>query len=139
MMTAARTTDWDPDAIALLVDNGSSRCSTHKKEDFIHPLQQCHYTVGGYSSGTTVRQKGTVKWTMQDDEGNTHELEIPNTLYCPTSNARILSPQHWAQERTAKGGPSGDIKVESDSHNMIISWEGATKNIPFSNSNNVAT
>ena len=89
MMTAARTTDWDPDAITLLVDNGSSRCSTHKKEDFIYPLQRCLYTVGGYSSGTTVRQKGTVRWSMQDDEGNTHELEIPNTLYPAVYTKRI--------------------------------------------------
>jgi hypothetical protein len=43
--------------------------------------------------------KGTVRWTIQDDEGRTHVLIIPNTLLVETSLPFcILSPQHLSQE-----------------------------------------
>ena len=143
MLTAAKHSPHrvSQEVTALLVDNGSSKCRTHIKSDFIQPLQSYDYIVEGYSSGTKVTQVGTVRWRMEDDDRVIHSFEIPSTLYCLTSKARLLSPQHWAQERSKKMGPYGNVKVVSDAQGLTLIWnEGKNqKNIPFSKSNNVAT
>jgi hypothetical protein len=42
--------------------------------------------------------KGPVSWTIQDDQGQSHNIVIPDTPLCPALPHRLLSPQHWAQE-----------------------------------------
>ena len=36
-----------------------------------------------------------------DDKGRMHTFEIPNSYYVPECELRLMSPQHWAQTRTA--------------------------------------
>ena len=41
---------------------------------------------------------GTVKWSIEDDEGKIHDIILPNTLYSAQARNRLLSPQHWSQQ-----------------------------------------
>jgi hypothetical protein len=40
---------------------------------------------------------GTVKWSIEDDEGVVHSFLLPNTYYNADSPYRLLSPQHMSQ------------------------------------------
>ena len=44
---------------------------------------------------------GTLKWVFEDDQGVTRAVCIPNSFCIPEAPARLLSPQHWAQEAHA--------------------------------------
>jgi hypothetical protein len=41
--------------------------------------------------------KGTVSWTVEDDQGRAHDLVIPDTPMCEALPRRLFSLQHWAQ------------------------------------------
>ena len=36
---------------------------------------------------------------MNNDSDHTHQVEIPNSLYLPKGRARLISTQHWAQNK----------------------------------------
>jgi hypothetical protein len=40
---------------------------------------------------------GTFVFSIQDDNGKWHIIELPGSLYIPTAKGVLLSPQHWAQ------------------------------------------
>jgi hypothetical protein len=40
-------------------------------------------TVGGIQGGLTIKGEGTVVFNIEDDEGKTHTIRIPNSLYLP--------------------------------------------------------
>jgi hypothetical protein len=46
--------------------------------------------------------KGTLKWKIEDDKGR-HHTYIPESYYVPKSDARLISPQHWAQQAYTEG------------------------------------
>jgi hypothetical protein len=54
--------------------------------------------VEGINDGLKIMGKGTFKFEIEDDNGQTHEIKIPNSLYLPGLKRCLLSPQHWAQE-----------------------------------------
>ena len=61
--------------------------------------------------------KGTVKWKIQDDQGQSHLFTLPNSYYVATAPSRILCPQHLAQ--TAKDNyplPLGTGEVTGDEY-----------------------
>jgi hypothetical protein len=41
---------------------------------------------------------GTFKFKIKDDNGMTHKIKIPNSLYVSELRRCLLSPQHWVQE-----------------------------------------
>jgi hypothetical protein len=71
------------------------------KRDFVvgsmKPVQSL--VVKGYGgSSTNITHQGTIRWTIQDDNGLSQTLIIPNSFYVPSSTIRLLSPQHMAQQ-----------------------------------------
>ena len=96
-------------------------------------MTACNLLVGGYSSGMTVKWKGTVQWNLPDDNGTLHNIQIPNTLYAPQSSARLLSPQHWAQELQKQGKES--VSCTTNGQGSIISWGPYTKTLQHNKSN----
>jgi hypothetical protein len=50
--------------------------------------------TNGMSKGTLM---GTVEWEIEDDQGRTHKIRVPNTIYSANNRSRLMSPQHWAQ------------------------------------------
>ena len=59
-------------------------------------------TIKGFTGAQTNNPKtGTLRWQWLDDKGRMHTFEIPNSYYVPECEQRLLSPQHWAQTRSA--------------------------------------
>ncbi len=54
--------------------------------------------VDGINDGLAILGKGTFKFSITDDGGRVHHICIPNSLYLPKLDGRLLLPQHWAQE-----------------------------------------
>ena len=50
--------------------------------------------IGGMVKSTYM---GTVRWSVEDDNGAVHTWDIPGSYYNESSPYRLLSPQHWAQ------------------------------------------
>ena len=44
--------------------------------------------------------EGSITWKVNEDYGNPHQVEIPNSLYVPKVFEWITSPQHWAHNAT---------------------------------------
>ena len=93
----------DTDSFPLLVDSGASYCITHCRDDFISPLIPTNTPVKGIIGKSIARWKGTVKWSVADDEGVSHDFIIPNTYFVQESPIRLLSPQHLSQVHMESG------------------------------------
>ena len=97
-----RIIKFDTDAKPIEVDNRCSACISPYVEDFIGPLEDMNKTIKGFAGAQTNNPKtGTICWQWLDDAGRMHTFEIPNSYYVPECEQRLLSPQHWAQTRSA--------------------------------------
>ncbi len=54
--------------------------------------------VEGIKQGLVIKGIGTFKFKIKYDNGKTHEIRVPNTLFLPDLRRCLLSPQHWVQE-----------------------------------------
>ena len=127
---------YDAGSYLIAIDNCSSRCITNSLTDFVAPPQATDIRVkgvGGYSAATYV---GTVRWSIEDDEGKIHHFDIPNTYFNADVPYRLLSPQHWAQTQ----GRSKTSKSETfyDSVNLIWDAGRHRRRIPLDGATNVA-
>lgn len=118
----SRMAVFDTDAFSIIVDSGCSRTLSSFKGDFIEsslkPRAGSTRSVQGFSGSlTTIEATGTILWNIMDDSGELRELRIPNCLYVPKSNTRLLSPQHLAQD-------SSDIVMYVvKAKEAVLSWE----------------
>ena len=97
-----RIVKFDTDAKPIRVDNRCSACILPYVEDFIGPLENMNKTIKGFAGAQTNNPKtGTLRWQWLNDKGRIHTFEIPSSYYVPESEQRLLSPQHWAQTRSA--------------------------------------
>ena len=53
--------------------------------------------ISGNSSDLGRVMQGTIQWDLEDDDGVTHCILLPNSYYVPGATSKLLSPQHWAQ------------------------------------------
>jgi hypothetical protein len=59
--------------------------------------------VNRIGAGLEIKGTGTFVMRIEDDDGGTHTIKIPNSLYLPALRQCLLSPQHLAQEAKAMG------------------------------------
>jgi len=104
---------FDTDSELVGIDNRCSGCITHVRSDIPGEVVETNRTIKGFG-GTRLFKvwSGTIHWNWDDDEGVTHEMIIPNSFYVPDGHVRLLSPQHWAQQRPSnrdrQGGGAGE-------------------------------
>ena len=97
-----RIVKFDTDARPIRVDNRCSACISPYVEDFIRPLEDMNKTIKGFAGAQTNNPKtGTLHWQWLDDQGRMHTFEILNSYYVRECEQQLLSPQHWAQTRSA--------------------------------------
>ena len=94
-----RTVKFDTDSKLIRIDNCASKCISPHIGDFVGETRPTSRRVKGIG-GTIVKgiRVGTIKWSIEDDEGKVHNLILPDSYFVPTSPSRLLSPQHWAQQ-----------------------------------------
>jgi hypothetical protein len=83
--------------------------------------------VAGINSGLEIKGAGTFKLKVDDDDGKTHKIKIPNSLYLPELKRCLLSPQHWAQEAGDKYPLPRGTRMENDNKRCVLVW-GQGKN-----------
>ena len=129
---------FDTDSYPIRIDNHSSYCVTNNKHDFIGNLQPFHASIKGIGGSVSVKQKGTVAWSWEDDNGQVTTHHIADTLYMPSSPDRILSPQHWSQDRVAFNDDTAHAITNHS--NIQLVWNGGeyTKTVPLNPTTNVA-
>jgi len=66
-------------------------------DDFIDVPKPTNRSILGLFGRTNNNMEGTVEWKIEDDDGRTHTIRIPGSLYVPDATSRLLSPQHWSQ------------------------------------------
>ncbi|CAB9529714.1 unknown protein (Partial), partial [Seminavis robusta] len=88
---------YDADSVLIAIDNCSSRCITNSMKDFIEDPVRVNVKVQGIGGSVTATYRGTVRWSIEDDNGRVHHFVIPHTYYNPSTPYRLLSPQHWAR------------------------------------------
>jgi hypothetical protein len=84
-MSHADTDDgssFDTDSYPIVVDAGASKCMTNDKGDFIGTPAEIHMDILGLGWITAIL-KGTVRWSIKDNEGIVQHFDIPDTYFCP--------------------------------------------------------
>ena len=89
------------DAFNIKVDNCASRSMSFNFNDFVPgslvPLSD--KGVRGFGNTITpITHMGTISWSIYDDDGCLHDIQLKESYYVPTGTTRLLSPQHWSQQ-----------------------------------------
>ena len=114
---------WDTDSHLIGIDTMSTACMTNDAKDFVGTVTAVSRSIRGLKGSTKVTKMGTVRWSITDDLGETHILNIKNVFLCETLPFRILSPQHW--DRMLKGNNKGRAKSLTNGEETVIMWNGA--------------
>ena len=88
---------YDTDSFLIAVDNCCSKCITNSMSDFVGEPKKIDKQVRGIGGDVQVTYVGTVRWSIEDDDGMVHSFTIPETYYNRGSPYRLLSPQHRSQ------------------------------------------
>lgn len=82
--SARVTLPFDANSSAVGIDNQCSACITHVQSDLPGEISPQQKSIKGFG-GTQVWDvwKGTIKWAIEDDYGETHHFVIPNSYYIP--------------------------------------------------------
>ncbi len=78
--------------------------------------------VEGIKQGFDIKGIGTFKFKIEDDNGKTHEIKIPNSLFLPDLRRCLLSPQHWAQEAGDNHPLSRGTQMENGDKQCVLVW-----------------
>jgi hypothetical protein len=95
--------------------------------------------VEGIKSGLDIKGMGTFKFRIKDNNGMTHEIKIPNSLYAPELRRCLLSPQHWVQEAKDNYPKPKGTRIDQDNEFDYLNWGQAKyqKSVPYNPSTNV--
>jgi hypothetical protein len=94
---------YEEDSFQIAIKNCASTCFTNSMQDFCEKSLKIRKTVQGLGK-VLITYKGTVLWSMLDDQGRQHDFKIPNVHYHPPLPFRLLSPQRIAQVRKDLAG-----------------------------------
>jgi hypothetical protein len=140
-----RSEAFNSDSKPIAIDNCSSRCLTNSGQDFLPgTVRSCNVSVSGVGRLIKCKTKGTVSWTIEDDQGRSHDALIPDTPMCTMIPNRLFSPQHWAQEIENKSRLSilGSWRPHctTNADSTTLTWERGkfTKTVRLDRNKNVA-
>ena len=54
--------------------------------------------MDGIGSGIAIKEIGTFKFKLEDNNGQVHTIQAPHSLYVPSLKRVLLDPHNWAQE-----------------------------------------
>jgi len=82
--------------------------------------------IRGLKGQSKATMKGTVRWRLNDDTGQTHTVALNNVYVCKNLPFRLLSPQHWAQERR-RTDSSLSTQCITDHEQVYLLWNDVNK------------
>lgn len=136
---------FDTDSHQVKVDTGCSVSLSGVLDDFVPgTLKPAPPGLSIQSYGGTkvpVTHKGTIRCRVEDDSYITRELLLPRSLYVPSTETRLLSPQHLAQVVDSPNvGTSNRTKTTMFSNHILLQWtKNKHKKTISLDSNNIGT
>ena len=92
----------------LLPNQGRQLCITNNWNYFIEPPTPIQTHLKGIGGSIQFTHSGTLRWTIEDDNGLSHTITLPGSYYAKDIPFRFLSPQHWSQvSKDHKPKPNG--------------------------------
>jgi hypothetical protein len=130
---------FDLDSYPIGVNCHASRCMANSPHLFEDLKLTKMGAVEGIKQGLEIKGVGTFKFKIEDDDGKTHEIKIPNTLYLPELRRCLMLPQHWAQEVGDNHPLPIGTHMESDKENCLLFWRQGKhkKTIAYNTKSNV--
>jgi hypothetical protein len=83
------------------------------------------------NSETNITQAGTIQWNIINEEGMNQIIVVPQSYYVPTAGARLLSPQHRAQEKKEVTTEGTICATYGDKITMKLNNQSYTKKMPI--------
>ena len=130
---------FDTDSFTLTVDNCASASITNNIKDFIEPPKASRTKILGISGVSAATLVGTVRWKIEDDAGQSHDIYLPNTYYAKTAPCKLLSPQHWSQVADDNSPEPNGTWCATYSDSVVLEWDQRKyrRTIPLSAKTNV--
>ena len=95
------TSRFDSDSVKIGIDNHATRSlspNVHHFEDLqLKSIGKCRGLSDQRGHGAQICGIGTLTFSIQDDDGQWHLIKLPKSLYIPSAEGVLVSPQHWAQ------------------------------------------
>jgi hypothetical protein len=86
---------FDSDSYPIGVDNHALRCMANAPHLFENlRLNKDKGQVDRINSGLDIAGQGTFKFSITDNDGRSHVIKIPHSLYVPKLRRCLLSAQH---------------------------------------------
>ena len=80
----------------------------------------------GISAGLKIEGRGTLKFRIDDENGITHTINVPNYFHIPDLPMVLVYPKNWAQQM------SDGTKSASGAKSTILTFGGYSKTRPYS-------
>jgi hypothetical protein len=135
---------FDTDSTLFLINTGSSYhiWTDHRHFQDYEPLteleKQSEQVLRIDSLTTAPEGKGTVPFSLEDDEGKLHTFLLQDVRYLPNSPINIMVPQLFAKQCRSEGDPIAHCDVQDEG--MLLEWAGddgnkASKFVPLTGTN----
>ena len=126
-LVKAHSVRFDSDSKPLFIDNCATASITHDITDCLTsptPIQRKIKGIAGLYK--TEVYSTTIKWDIEDDDGQVYRIVLPGSFYIPSTSHRLLSPQHWAQvARDHRPKPHGTRCITTDD-TITLEWNQGT-------------
>ena len=127
----------DVDSKPFGVDPMASATISNDKMEFtdLRPLSKTY--LAGVGGKVPVEAIGTLHWTIEDDQGLTHRINIKDSYYCSQAPMRLLCPQQWAAQREKELGKEHSVSFVTKALYSRLNWSEFTLTIPHDDKTNL--
>jgi len=126
--------NMDSDAYQIAIDSCCSYSIARNRKYYTGPMTPGNIKIQGLARGCAVKWEGIWKFEIEDENGITRAIKIPNTLYFKEAPYCLLSTQHWSQQ---SDNPSGTYCKVGHKF-MELVWQNAIiqRKVKINTSNN---
>ena len=131
------TSAFDVDSKPFGIDPMASATISNNKDEFTHlrPLDKTY--LAGVGGRVPVEGIGTLHWTIEDDTGFLHHIDVKDAYYCSEAPLRLLCPQQWASQRRNEVGPDHNTKFETFADFSRLTWSEFALTVPHEDKTNL--
>ncbi len=130
---------FDTDSIPFAIDPCATATIVNSKDHLLNLRPVKNSFLTGVGGKIPVVAMGTLRWHVEDDSGQIHQLKVEDAFYVPESPLNLLCPQQWAAQRMEIHGVEDDPYFRTNPSHSFLSWNGgqSTLTVPHDSSNNL--
>ena len=116
----------------ICIDTGASCCISNVKSDFINYQESKSSVLHGISSGLSIKGTGTLRWTINNNDGDEITIYLHNSLHVPEAPMCLLSPQHMAKSTNHESDG-----FHSKEKSSTLTFAGHQRTVHYNSANNL--